>query len=54
MLFLKLWDGIDILNSLLYYCILLKVQYLLSIHITSAALNTKSEFQVAVTPVEMG
>lgn len=37
----------------LHYCILLKAQYLLSIQITSAALNTKTDFQVAVTPAEM-
>lgn len=33
--------------------ILLKAQYLLSVQITSAALNTKNDFQVAVTPVEV-
>lgn len=39
---------------ILYYCILLKSQYLLSVQITSAALNTvKTDFQVAVTPAEM-
>lgn len=42
------------LHFLLDYCILLKAGYLLlSIQIIPAALNTKSEFQVAVTPAEM-
>lgn len=35
-----------------YMNILFKTQYLLSVQITSAALNTKTDFQVGVSPVE--